>query len=234
MRKGKVVIGYVHPTEVAASFHESVLGLIMYDFNHGRHVVDGGGRLARYSSANVSSARNGIVRNFLDQTQAEWLWMVDADMSFKPDALERLLADADEKRAPIVGGLCFGVDNDQLFPTLYDLTAREDGEPQMVRYHEWPEDAMFQVTATGAACLLIHRSVLQSMRDAHPEPYPWFCEGTLGGAPMGEDIAFCLRAGVAGFPIYVNTAVEIGHAKTHILTAAMYRAQRAIEKGGQQ
>ena len=230
MRKGKVVLGYVHPTEVAAAFHESVLGLVMYDFNHGRHVVDGGGRLARYSSANVSNARNGIVRQFLDQTHAEWLWMVDADMTFAPDALERLLDDADPQRAPIVGGLCFGVDNGALFPTLYDLTQREDGEPQMVRYHDYPRQAMFQVAATGAACLLVHRRVLHRLREQYPEPYPWFSEGVLGGSPMGEDISFCLRAGAQGFPVFVNTGVEVGHVKTYTLTADMYQRQREAER----
>jgi hypothetical protein len=230
MRKGKVVLGYVHPTEVAVSFHESVLGLVMHDFNHDRRIVDGGGRLARYSSANISNARNGIVRHFLDGTKAEWLWFVDADMSFPPDTLDRLLVEADATRAPIVGGLCFGTDEGQLFSTLYDLTMCEDGRPQMVRYNDWPENTMFQVTATGAACLLIHRTVLEALRARHAEPFPWFAESVLGDSPMGEDINFCLRAGAAGFPVFVHTGVEIGHAKAHILTAEMYRKQRAAER----
>lgn len=232
MRNGKVVIGYVHPTEVSAGFHDSVLALIMHDFNGARRIVDGGGRISRYSSANISNARNGIVRMFLDEMQAEWLLMIDADMVFEPDAVDRLLDEAHPTRAPIVGGLCFGADEGQLFATLYDLREGDDGKPQTIRYLAFPENAMMQVAGTGAAFLLMHRTVLQQMREKFPEPFPWFQEGTLGGQPMGEDITFCMRAGVLGHPVYVHTGVEIGHAKTQILTAAMYRKQRQLEASG--
>lgn len=233
MRKGKVVLGYVHPTEVSASFHKSVLSLVVHDFNHDKHLANGGGEISRYSSANISNARNGIVRIFLDQTEAEWLWMVDADMSFADDTLDRLLAVAHHERAPIVGGLCFGIDEGELFGTLYDLKQQDDGALTMVRYNEFPPDAMFQVVATGAACLLIHRSVLEAVREKSPEPYPWFQETVFNGNPMGEDVTFCLRAGSLGFPVFVHTGIEIGHAKTQVLTADMYRAQRATRKGDQ-
>lgn len=227
---GRVVIGYCHPTEVSAFFHESVLGLVMYDLNHNQRVVNGGGRIERYSSANITNSRNGIVRSFLDDTPAEWLFMVDADMKFDPDLVDRLVDAAQTHQAPIVGGLCFGVADGALFPTLYQLVQDEgDAHPHMVRYNDFPVDEMFQVTATGAACLLIHRSVLVAMREKYPEPYPWFQEMVLGDGPMGEDVTFCLRAGVLGFPVFVHTGIHVGHAKVHVLTHDMYRLQRSRE-----
>jgi len=190
--------------------------------------VNGGGRVQRYSSANISNARNGIVRQFLDDTQAEWLWMIDTDMVFEPDTLDRLIAEADPERAPIVGGLCFGIDEGELFPTLYDMRQDEGEQPTMVRYNTFPPNAMFQVIATGAACLLVHRRVFTKLREKYPEPYTWFQEMSFGNQPMGEDITFCLRAGLDGFPVFVHTGVEIGHAKTSILTADMYAKQRRL------
>lgn len=228
--RDKVVVGYCHPTDVSAGFHDSLLSLVVHDFNSHQHVVNGGGRIARYSSANISNARNGIVRKFLDETRAGWLWMVDADMKFDPDTLDRMMDVAHPKRAPIVGGLCFGVDEGELFPTLYDLRDGDDGKPTMVRYNEYPPDTMFQVVATGAACILIHRSVLTALRDKFPEPWPWFAESIHNGNPMGEDVTFCLRAGLAGFPLFVHTGIEIGHAKTQVLTAELYRKQRATRE----
>lgn len=226
---GKVVIGYVHPSEVSAFFHDSMLALFMHDINGRQAVTNGGGRIAQYSSANICNARNNIVRRFLDETAAEWLWMVDADMTFDPDALDQYLDYADPQRAPIVGGLCFGTDNGALFATMYDLTQDGDEPPHMVRYNAWPENAMFQVTATGAACLLIHRSVLIAMRERFPDPSPWFQEGVLGGQPSGEDVTFCIRAGVLGFPVFVHTGIEVGHHKSTVLTARMYADQRERE-----
>lgn len=225
---GTVVVGYVHPVDVSSYFHDSLFELLMHDINGPRQITGGGGRISHYSSANICNARNGVVRKFLDQTNAEWLWLVDADMQFPPDTLERLMDAAESAQVPIVGGLCFGTDEDGLFATLYDLMKDGDGPPHMIRYHAWPVDAMFRVTATGAACLLVHRGVLLAMRERFPEPFPWFSEGVLGGAPLGEDIRFCLNAGAMGFPVHVHTGIEIGHAKTVLLTSDRYRDQRRL------
>lgn len=227
---GKVVLAYCHPTEVSAFFHESVLALVMHDLNHHQRVVNGGGRIARYSSANVTNSRNGLARSFLDDTTAEWLLMLDADMKFDPDLADRLVDAACEHGVPIVGGMCFGIAEGVLFPTLYQMVQDEgDEHPHMVRYNDFPVDEMFEVTATGAACLLIHRSVLVAMREKYPEPYPWFQETVLGTGPMGEDVTFCVRARLLGYPIFVHTGIPVGHAKVQVLTTEMYRAQRSRE-----
>lgn len=227
---GRVVVGYCHPTEVSAFFHESLLALVMYDVNHNQRVVNGGGRIERYSSANITNSRNGIVRSFLDDTTAEWLLFLDSDMKFEPDLADRLVEAACDHGAPIVGALCFGTDQGSLFATLYQMVQEPGDEfPHMVRYNAWPEDEMFEVTATGAACLLIHRTVLESMREKYPEPYPWFQETVLGTGPMGEDVTFCVRARLQGFPVFVHTGIHVGHAKTTVLTHEMYSKQRALE-----
>ena len=227
---GKVVVGYCHPTEVSAFFHESLLGMVMYDVNHEQRIVNGGGRIERYSSANITNSRNGIARSFLDNTDAAFLLLLDADMVFKPDLADSLVAMAMQHSAPIVGGLCFGVDEGNLFATLYQMVQDEGDEfPHMVRYNAWPEDDMFEVTATGAACLLIHREVLEAMREKYPEPYPWFQETVLGTGPMGEDVTFCVRARLLGYPVFVHTGIHVGHAKTQVLTNDMYLKQRAME-----
>jgi hypothetical protein len=57
--------------------------------------------------------------------------------------------------------------------------------------------------------------------------FPWFQETDFNGRVMGEDITFCFRAGTAGFPVYVNTAVQLGHVKQYALTHELYRSQRA-------
>lgn len=227
----KVVVGYCNPGMVHAAFHESLLNLLVFDAATSRRIVGGGGRIAVQSSANISAARNGIVKQFLDECDAEWLWMLDTDMTFVDDTLERLLEFADPQRAPIVGGLCFGVDDGWLFPTLYDLADVGDGKGlQVVRYHSWPPNAMLQVAATGAACVLIHRGVLEKIRarvgSEFSPVFPWYQEREHGSMPIGEDITFCLRAGMCGFPVHVNTAVHLGHVKQHTLTLEGYLAQR--------
>jgi hypothetical protein len=74
----------------------------------------------------------------------------------------------------------------------------------------------------------VHRSVVVEIgRREFNKVYPWFQETELAGERCGEDITFCIRAAAAGFPVYVNTAVPVGHQKAHVLTIDMYREQRA-------
>lgn len=236
-----VVISWVRPSLVNGNFMESVLNLIYFDRdNHNRLEPGRGGVISQVSSANISGARNTICFEFLTNHAAPWLLMLDTDMTFNPDLIEALLEHADPVTAPIVGGLCFSMDNDgKLFPTLYDVTGSEDC-PEFVRYHEWKPDAMFQVFGTGAACLLIHRDALRKIRDfKHPDKpgqvgfsqaFPWFQETDFYGRAMGEDITFCLRAGRAGLPVFVNTAVQLGHIKQFELNFEHFAGQRALEE----
>jgi hypothetical protein len=234
----KAVICYIHPGQVHSDFMECVLDLLLYDTALHKRIVDGGGRLAVQASANLSGPRNGLVRQFLAYGQADWLFMVDTDMTFSPDTLERLLEFADPDKAPIVGGLCFGFDeNGEVQPTLYGLDGEAD-DVKVVRYHEWPPDTMWQVAATGAACLVIHRSALEAMRDAQVpnrngrlgfnDAFPWFQETEHDGAPVGEDITFCWRANLLQIPVHVNTAVQVGHIKKRLLSMESYFLGRGL------
>lgn len=238
----KVVISYLHPGLVHAAFMECVLDLLVYDTAFHRRIVSGGGRLATQAGANLSGPRNGLVSRFLDYGKADWLLMLDTDMTFAPDLVERLLEFADPAEAPIVGGLCFGFDDKgDIQPTLFGLVGDEQ-HPQVIRYHEWPPEAMFQVAATGAACLLLHKSALERIRDVQVpgrdrrgfnDAFPWFQELEHDGTPVSEDIAFCWRAGLAGIPVYVNTAVQLGHIKDRELTMDAYLAQRGGFRDGE-
>jgi hypothetical protein len=234
----KVVIGYLHPGVVHAAFMESVLDMLVYDVAFHQRIVNGGGRLATQAGSNLAGPRNALVKRFLAYGKADWLLMLDTDMTFQPDLLERLLEHADPEKAPLVGGLCFGFDDrGDIQPTLFGLLGDPDS-PQVIRYHEWPPDSMFQVAATGGACLLIHRSVLETIRDIQVpgrgdrpgfnDAFPWFQEVEHDGQPVSEDITFCWRAGLAGIPLFVNTAVRLGHIKFRELTMDAYLAQRAM------
>lgn len=227
----KAVVAYVHPVEVTASFHHSLLGLVLRDMTGPRRIGD---VHAENSSANITNARNRLVRRFL-ATPHQWLWMIDADMAFQPDTLDRLMDSAHDRSHPIVGALCYGVHAGALFPTLYRFR-EEDGRVLSERYDTFPDDRLFQVHATGAACLLVHRSVLEAVEaapDADPV-YPWFQETSLNGQPVGEDVTFCLRAGKAGFPVWVDTRIRVGHQKAYVIDHAMYLQQKGAGDGADQ
>src|SRR5258707_14599166 len=87
--------------------------------------------------------------------------MCDTDMVLPADTLDRLTAAADPAERPVVGALCFSLDKGEKLCTMYELTGAEPGRVAFTRYQSWPEDAVMRVSATGAACLLMHRDALE-------------------------------------------------------------------------
>ena len=209
------VIGYVHGGTVRAEFAASLLAVAMEGKTHVDSVIAVG------SGPNISTARNMVARSFLEDQAAPWLFMADTDMWFPADMIDRLAAAADPELRPVVGALCFSQNTDdgggEPYSTMYELAER-DGEICFVRYKKWPDDAVVQVAATGAACLLVHRdALLAAEKRAGDRAAPWFRESVAGASLIGEDLTFCLRLAAAGIPVHVHTGVRAGHMKTVML-----------------
>jgi hypothetical protein len=81
-----------------------------------------------------------------------------------------------------------------------------------------------------AACLLDSPpSVLEVVQAKEfSTVHPWFQEREVKGKAVGEDLTFCMRAQLAGFPVQVHTGIQIGHVKSHVLIAQQYEAQQQM------
>lgn len=234
-QRDKVIVSYLHPGMVYGEFMRSMMQMMVYDAEHNQRLWNGGGVSEIQAGANLSDPRNQQVHRFR-AGPADWLLMVDSDMVFQPDSLDRLLANADPVERPIVGGLCFGLEAGGWHtPTMYDLMEDADGNPGFVRYRQWEPDSLMKVAGTGTAFLLIHRSVFDRFDALEHTPgmtafnrtFPYFQETEFSGKPIGEDLTFCLRAGFLGIPVYVDTSVHIGHVKGRILNFDSYVAEYA-------
>lgn len=243
-----VVVAWISPGEVSSWFCYSLADMLRYDAQGPRHISGpDGGITALRSGPRVAEARNQVVDAFARlHPNAEWLLMVDSDMTFEPDFLEKMLAVADPKEVPILGALAFAQgDNDSPpYPTIYREIPAENGYVHVGPVREYPPDRLVKCGATGAAGLLIHRGVLAAMQQPWPKgfgtredgtenPYPWFSEGLASpdGRQLGEDIAFCRRAVHMGIPIHVHTGIKMGHMKTFELDEAYYLDARARAAG---
>ena len=211
-----VVAGYVHPGTVRAEFCASLLDLV----TKGPEPVET--VLAYQSGPNISTGRNQLVNTFLTEYAAPWLLMLDTDMVFGEDTAARLIGAAHPDDRPVVGALCFSANHEgaSKYSTMYDLTEPEPGRLAFARRSSWPEDETVPVSATGAACLLMHRDALGKVAASSGDvAAPWFREMPIGAplALMGEDLTFCLRCAAAGIPVHVATGVRVGHMKTTML-----------------
>lgn len=173
--------------------------------------------------------RNQLVAKLLD-SEVEWGLLLDDDMVFEPDLLDRLLGVADPVERPVVAGLTVGWNpvERRVFPTMY---AEGPDEGRLAMVTAWPPGEVVEVAATGAACVLVHRSVFEAVRDAgFSVERPWFDlgdNGRFGGT--GEDLEFMRRVRACGFPVLVDTSVLVDHLKVVRLGVADYVAHLGKE-----
>lgn len=229
-----VFIGFLAGNSVTTSFDKSLRNLWMYDGASGEerlHKVGDG----RAGPLQLVEGRNKLCKAVLEST-CDWFFMLDSDMGFEPDTLSRLLAVADPKERPVVGALCFsmreagpdGYGGMVTFasPTILmwndhmvDGIGRFVG-PQVTE-NAYPVNSMIRVGATGAACILIHRSVLEKIGSG------WFDQLPVGdGTLEGEDISFCHRCRDLDIPIWIHTGIRTSHLKSIWLGEDEYQQNR--------
>jgi hypothetical protein len=176
----------------------------------------------------LPEGRNMAVEHFL-KTDCDWLLFVDTDMGFQPESLERLLLAADPVERPVVGALCFAMKHMRSdghggfivrpIPTLFSWGVHPGQGVGFANRLRYPPETMVHVAGTGAAFLLIHRGVLEEMRDlailaGHPTGETWFdLRNYDDGTSVSEDLSFCWRVGQLGKRIFVHTGVKVTHHK---------------------
>lgn len=221
IKPGSVVVGHLHSAQsITGTFATSLDRLYQTE---DRVLFP---PIRNLSNIHVHTGRNDVVRAFLDRTPGEWLLFLDDDMGFAPDIVAKLLEVADPKTHPVVGGLCFAQKRYEVGP---ELGHRYKIVPTIYRFimtpttagfgavEDYQRDAVVKVDGTGAACILIHRSVLAAMRDEIGDH--WFDPVTIDVADgvdtvsFSEDLSFCWRCHGAGVPIHVNTAAKTSHLK---------------------
>lgn len=228
MTPGSIVPAFLHDGRPSYVFTRSYVATMLGDATIGRRCIvrKGGAELALQAGADgIAAGRNSLVRDFL-ATDGEWLWMIDSDMGWYPQAPYDLVDAADPSARPVVGGLCFalrreghtdlGAVRTTIVPTLYRYVEHPD-EVGFLPVAEYPEERLVKVSATGAAFLMIHRSALERVREAAGENWFTHVIHPTGdhGQPreFSEDLSFCVRLAQLGIPVHVDTRVHTTHDK---------------------
>jgi len=222
VKRGSVAVGFLDPGHWSHCFGQSLIDMYLTDSLRSKRMVPHGKQLRDNAQAGgIVAGRNAIAAKFLDDTECEWLFMVDSDMGFAPDTVDALIKSADPKTRPVVGGLCFSLRRDTpgefygqkyvVVPTCYEYVDTDD-EVGFRSIVDYPRDTLFQVGGTGAACLLIHRSALETVRARVGDA--WFDHITHpSGTVFSEDLSFCVRLAACDIPLFVNTGVRTTHDK---------------------
>ncbi len=113
------------------------------------------------------------------------LLFVDTDMSFGPDAVDKLLADNKD-----IIGVHYNCRSLPLQTTLRGV--KEDKN-------------LTQCEAAGTGLMLINLDVFKRI------PEPWFFFKVVEGEHFGEDYNFCEKAKEAGYPIWADLSIAVKH-----------------------
>lgn len=153
----------------------------------------------------VYDARNCLAKKACEEGYDRIMW-IDSDMVFEPDLFERLSARLDEGR-DFVTGLYFSR-RMPIIPMIYSEVAcyLKDGKqiPTSVEYRDYPKDSMFKVQGCGfGGCMMTTKMVLD-LAEKYGLPF----SPILG---FGEDLSFCQRATQAGYDLYCDSSIKLGH-----------------------
>jgi len=227
---GSVVPAFLDPDHVSTCFALAYRDLCVRDALTSQRIYrpGGGEHRALTGAGGIATNRNKAARAFLAGS-GEWLWFIDTDMGFADDTVDRLVNSADPRDRPVMGALCFAALRPKgraphplraqrylIQPTVYGWVD-EDGEVGVRPILDYPRDTIVECSATGAACLLIHRSALEAVRDRYGEA--WFDPAVhptgLKGKPrtFSEDLSFCVRLAACDIPVHVDTSVKTTHEK---------------------
>jgi hypothetical protein len=163
--------------------------------------VSGGPPVTLEVDSFIRSASNvGYCRRLLAQealaAAADYILWIDADQTFPPNALIRLLA----SQKAIIGANIRRRNPDEVVPTAFDLI----GKPLQPK-----REGVEEVLQLGLGLCLVHTSVLKAI-----EP-PYFAEEVQrnGMDVLGEDVYFFRKARAAGFAAFIDhgLSLEVGH-----------------------
>ena len=150
----------------------------------------------------IAENRNYIAFKALNN-KSDYLLMIDDDMTFPPDLLDTLLADHKD-----IVGVAYhsrgGSANGEIM-SIAEVSEKKyinlDTETDP-KYKE-----VFECYATGTGIILIRCEIFLKIKR------PWF-EVTYyetGQCENGEDWNFCFRAKDAGYKIWTDPTVKVGH-----------------------
>ncbi len=158
-------------------------------------------------NCHVDDSRNRLVRDFLE-TDCEQLVFLDTDVSWTPEELKKLI----EHDRDIVAGVYPRRADEQPFPV------------KTLPGERWADaDGLVEVEGVPTGFLKIKRHVFETLSKGVPHhnlsddapgraSIPIIFERALNGkSRVGGDIEFCRKARAAGFKVYVDPMMSLGH-----------------------
>lgn len=164
----------------------------------------------------VYDSRNKLAE-YAVQMNADYILWLDSDVVFDPDILERMLETIEANDdIDILSGLYFRRGY-PFTPVLFERLELNGDMCEFDNYAGIPA-GMTEVAGCGFGCVLMGTDVLLGIA-GKTKLGNWFTPMTA----CGEDVAFCLRARDAGYRIFCDPSIEVGHMGYAPVTKEFYK-----------
>ena len=167
-------------------------------------------------------ARNQLCQMVLDEGYSH-LWFMDDDHAFPPEILTKLLT----HDVPLVTPVCLT----RVYPfnPVQYVAGENGGRTLPIPLSRVATDGLIEIEAGGCAGMLIRRDVIEATQKQRVRTIPEHCLeiGRVGDVPWfeytdkSEDVLFCEKARAAGFTLYTDLSVRLGHITTAVVWPAV-------------
>ena len=152
----------------------------------------------------AAAARNHVSKVFLENSDAEWLMMIDNDMAPPHTILDCLIGAPEE--ADVIVPRFWIWDGGVGAPVLaWGVLSEDPKQPEVNAL--FVSKGFVELRKCGTGCIFIRRSALEKIA----KPYFWYPANEDGGYTATEDIMFCEKLRTAGGRIFGNGDFEVGH-----------------------
>lgn len=196
---------------IEAQAHQSMLGLFHYLGSIGQHPL----HICPTNTVPATARQMCVDTAINDPTCSHILW-IDDDMVFGPEHFAALLKETLDHDLDFCGALAFA-NSYPTKPCVFGLNpnfAEWGDQPWWHIVTDYPQDQRFEVAATGFGMVITTARLHRTMRGSFTfePPKGMMCVGNFVFPGIrNEDVSFCFNARKAGFKIWVDSRVKIGH-----------------------
>jgi hypothetical protein len=210
--KETVAIGWCDNGMVDGKFTEGLMTAV---------ITGGANKMPIASSIRVQGNQIGRQRQVLfdywaDHMKTDWLLWVDSDIVLTTDVMQKLWQTADKHHRPVVSGVYFiSKENEGALMKPYPVLFNDVSEFEIQYLHPLPVNQVVTCDSAGFGLVLMHRSIVEKMREAHPNQSMFMETAATNNDDqfIGEDIVFFRKMKAAGVPLHAHTGALVKHMK---------------------
>jgi len=178
----------------------------------------------RVQGNQIGRQRQALFDMWYDQIKTDWLLWVDSDIVIDQQIVKMLWDVADKKTHPVVCGVYFiSKQNESSVMQPMPAVFNDISEFQIQYLHPLPENQVVEIDNAGLGLCLMHRSVVEKLREMYPDQSVFAEQEGIGDKYVSEDIVFFRKLKKAGVKVHAHTGALVKHMKRFALDVNYYK-----------